>query len=110
MVANRYDNQPGFARGRQTRQPDEHDSRGVPPLSENQLAEVLIPGEEDGVSGRREGQHGVVIEPRLQLGHIRNLVPVLSEGLDDRSIDTLVGDELQAASSGVGYTTSAFRA
>jgi hypothetical protein len=47
-------------------------------------------------------QHKNVIDSRIKLGNIENVVAFLPQTDDDLAIDALVGQELHAASLGIG--------
>jgi hypothetical protein len=52
-------------------------------------------------------QDDIILRPGIRLCDVVDVMTVLTQMLYDRSLDALITDELQAASSELGYTTSA---
>ena len=71
-------------------------------LTEDQLSEVLVRSQEKGTILSSPPKHQLVRQPWVELGDIGHLVPILPKALDDLAINAFVGDELHAASLGMG--------
>lgn len=100
--------QPCLCQISQARESDQNYTGSNPALPEDQLAEILVGGQEEDSSGRRASQYGFVGNSGVELRDVKHLPAILPEGLYDLPLDSLVGDEPHATLR--GYTISARRA
>lgn len=70
--------------------------------SKDQLAEVLICRDEERTRPDSQLENEIVIDPRIELGHIADIQPILAKAVDDEAVNPFVGKELQAASPATG--------
>lgn len=73
-----------------------------PILSEYELPEVLVGRDEYTTISGRDLQHVFVRDPRVHFRHVRHVVPSRSKRVDDRTVNTFITYELQAAQVGSG--------
>jgi len=72
------------------------------PLPEDQLAEVFVCGDQEGVRLSRETQDDVIGDPWVRLSDVGDVVSVIAQAYYDKSIYPFVGKKLQAASWAIG--------
>lgn len=80
---------------RQASQPHQNNTGGNLPHPENQLSKIAIGRQQDGPFTVGQVEDSLVGQAGSQFGHIQHTMPCLPEALDDRSIQTLVGQEVQ---------------
>lgn len=83
-------------------QPGEDHTFGRAPLSEHELSEVLVQGEEDRPMSSGHLEDDGVIDPRAVFEDVPHLVPSGAQSDDDGAVDALVDDDLHAAFLPVG--------
>jgi hypothetical protein len=69
----------------------------IRPKAKDELAEILVQGNEHRSAFVRLSEHGVVRHAGRRLGDVNHLVPVRPKLLYDRAIYALVADEVHAA-------------
>jgi hypothetical protein len=92
----------GFSFRQQTGETNQQNSLAGTLLPENELTKVLVGGDQESACLTCELQHEFVTDPGIKLGYVGDLEPVQAKAINDLPIDTFVGDELQAASWGMG--------
>ncbi len=65
-------------------------------LPEHQLAEVLVRSQQNGAPRVGLLQDFLICNARSQLGHVDDLMAVLSQSLYYCAVDTLIGDQVHA--------------
>jgi len=82
----------------ETCQPKENDSTTRPLLPEDQLAKVFVGCHQQSVLLTGKTKNCLVGDPGVELRDVEDLMSIFPKPYDDRTVDTLVREELQAAS------------
>ncbi len=65
-------------------------------LPEDQLAEVFVCSQQNGVLGVGLIQNRFICDAGSHLGHVDDIMAVLSQPLDYGAVDTFIGDQVHA--------------
>jgi hypothetical protein len=71
-------------------------------MTENKLTEVLVGGDQRSAEIVGTPENLCIIDARLQFRDVDDIVAVLAKVINDRALNSLVTNEIQAASSDVG--------
>lgn len=69
------------------------------PLTEDEISKVLVCSQQDCVTLAAPYEHSFIIDARIQLSYVMDMVPVGSEAVNDMPVDAFVGDDIQLAVS-----------
>jgi hypothetical protein len=92
----------GFRNSRQASETDQHDPEVDSPLSVDQLAEVFVLGEEQGLVLVGALEHDIVSDAGFHFRHKEYRVPIVPEPIHDLLLYALIGQQIHAACSGTG--------
>lgn len=76
-------------------------------MTEHQLTEILIRSNERGREVCSASKHLIIANAGIEFGYVEDVMTVSAKVLHDRPRNAFIANEIQAASSDVGYTTSA---
>ena len=81
---------------RETGETQQEDAVGGAPETEDELAEVLVGGEQEAFLGGGQIEHSVVCDPGSEFGDVEEVVALGAQAGDDAGLDALVGEEPHA--------------
>jgi hypothetical protein len=68
-------------------------------LTEDEISKVLVCSQRDYVTLAAPYEHSFIIDARIQLSYVMDIVPVGSEAFNDMPVDAFVGDDIRLAVS-----------
>lgn len=83
----------GYSRSGASRETQKHDTGRLEPAGMNQLAKVLVFGEENTLFLKSKADHRLVISPRRYVGDGQHFMSQSSQRADNRVVTTLVGEK-----------------
>lgn len=81
---------------RETGETQQEDAVGGAIEAEDELAEILVGGEQQAFVGDGGGEYGVVTDAGSELGDVDDIVPLGAQAGDDAGLHALVGEEPHA--------------
>lgn len=92
----------GFPVWIQSTQSKENHSTGYLFPPKDELTEILVRGNQESLCVTGILQYGFIVDTGVKLSDVDHVVAIPTQTIDDLPIDTLVGDDPHAASSGMG--------
>ena len=91
----------------ETFKPKQEHARVDEPLTEHQLAKVLVGRYEQSIAIVGLPQDVVIRHAPRQLGNVDDSMTVIAKALHHWTVDAFIGDDVHADLAPIGYTTSA---